>query len=258
MVPAPATPTLSGKVALITGAATGIGRAIALAYANAGANVVINHEPNQPPPDDLLAQIHANPGGRAIAVAADVSVLDDHPALLEAAHTHFGCLDILVNNAGRQLNRKLLENTPQEWDAIMGVNLRGAYFLALAAARRMVDAGIKGRIINITSTHETKPLWGCSIYSISKSGLAMVTKSLALELAAHGITVNSLIPGAYRTPMNRGPYASPERLQRAIDRIPLHKIGEPEDIVGAALFLAGEHSAYMTGASIKVDGGLSL
>lgn len=249
---------LAGKVALITGAATGIGRAIALAYAGAGANVVINHEPGQPAPDDLLAQINAGPGGQAIAVAADISDLASHDELLDAAQARFGNIGILVNNAGRQLNRKLLENTPQEWDAIMGVNLRGAYFLALAAARRMVAAGIKGRIINITSTHETKPLWGCSIYSISKSGLAMVTKSLALELAAHGITVNSLIPGAYHTPMNRGPYASPERLQRAIDRIPLHKIGEPEDIVGAALYLAGDQSAYMTGGSIKVDGGLSL
>ncbi len=122
----------------------------------------------------------------------------------------------------------------------------------------MIKAGTKGRIINVTSVHESKPLWGCSAYSISKSGLAMLTQSLALELAEHGITVNSLIPGAYHTDMNPGPYISPERMQLALSRIPLRKIGEPEDIVGAALFLASEHSAYMTGTSIKVDGGLSL
>ncbi len=253
----PALLSLKGKCAVITGASTGIGRAIASTYAAAGAHVVINHEPDQPHPESLLQEI-TDRGGQAIAVAADLGDLTAHDRLLDAAQARFGHIDILVNNAGRQANVELFDVTPEAWERVMSINLRGAYFLALAAAKRMVAAGIRGRIINVTSTHETKALWGCSVYSISKSGLAMVTKSLALELATHGITVNSLIPGAYHTPMNHRPYSSPERLQRAIDRIPLHKIGEPEDIVGAALFLASEHSAYMTGASIKVDGGLSL
>jgi glucose 1-dehydrogenase len=255
MSPPPPSLSLKGKCAVITGASTGIGRAIALAYAAAGANVVINHAPDQPCPDELLAEINAASGGRAVAVQADISDLASHDELLNTAQARFGNIDILVNNAGRQAKIKVFEVTPEAWERVMSINLRGPYFLALAVAKRMVAAGTKGRIINVTSTHETKPLWGCSIYSISKSGLGMVTKSLALELARHDITVNSLIPGAYNTPMNP---ATPERVKLAQTKLPLRRLGEPVDITGAALFLASDHSAYMTGASIKIDGGLSL
>lgn len=257
MAPAPATTTLAGKVALITGAATGIGRAIALAYANAGAAVVINHAPDQPEPQEMLEIIRAH-SGRAVAVQADVSNLADHAHLIDGALKHFGRLDILVNSAARKGKIRFEDVTPTIWDDVTGTNLRGPFFLAQAAAKAMIASGAKGRIINITSIHEAKPLWGNSVYSISKSGLGMLTKSLALELAKHGITVNSLIPGAYATAMTQHVLDDPVRLALGISKIPLGKFGEPDDIVGAALFLAGEHSAYMTGASIKVDGGLSL
>jgi glucose 1-dehydrogenase len=254
----PTSLTLKGKCALITGAATGIGRAIAITYASAGANVIINYAPDQPSPDDLLEQINQAAGGRAVAVPADISDLTTHAKLLDVAITRFGRLDILVNNAGIKGKLPVFEVDPALWDAVMGVNLRGPFFLAQSAARIMAANQTKGRIINVTSIHESKALRGSSVYSISKSGLGMLTKSLALELAKHGITVNSLIPGAYASAMTQHVLDDPARLALGISKIPLGKFGAPDDIVGAALFLASAQSAYMTGASIKVDGGLSL
>lgn len=253
----PAVLSLKNKCAVITGASTGIGRGIAIAYADAGASVVINYAPEQTHPDELLATIEAR-GGQAIAVQADISDLTTHAKLLDAATSRFGSLDILVNNAALKGKLPVFEVDAALWDAVMGVNLRGPFFLAQCAAKIMTANQTKGRIINVTSTHESKALRGSSVYSISKSGLGMMTKSLALEFAKHGITVNSLIPGAYATAMTQHVLDDPARLALGISRIPLGKFGEPEDMVGAALFLASEHSAYMTGTSIKVDGGLSL
>ncbi len=250
--------SLAGKCALITGASTGIGRAIARTYAAAGAKVVINYAPDKPHPDELLAELNTPADQRAIAVQADVSDLDQHARLIDAAMDQFGSLDILVNNAGIKGKLPVFEVDAALWDEVMGVNLRGPFFLAQAVARQMIAHQTKGRIINTTSLHEAKPMRGSSVYSISKSGLGMMTQSLALEFAKHHITVNSLIPGAYATAMTQHVRVDPERLALGISKIPLRKYGEPEDIAGAALFLASEHSAYMTGASIKVDGGLSL
>lgn len=257
MNPDPAVLSLKNKCAVITGAATGIGQAIAITYANAGASVVINYAPGQAHPDELLATIEAN-GGQAVAIQADISDLTTHAKLLDAAITRFGRLDILVNNAAIKGKVPALDVDAALWDEVMGVNLRAPYFLSQAAARIMIANQTRGRIINITSMHESKALRGSSVYSISKSGLGMMTQSLALELAKHNITVNSLIPGAYRSAMTQHVLDDPARLALGISKIPLGKFGEPEDIVGAALFLASEHSAYMTGTSIKIDGGLSL
>ena len=235
--PDPAVHSLRGRVAIITGASRGIGRAIALAYARAGAAVVVNHAPDQAVPQDLLDLIRSE-GGRAVAVQADISQPAAHAPLVEAALTHFGRVDILVNNAA--------------------VNLKGPYFLAQRVAREMIRAGTRGRIINVTSNHEAKALRGSSVYSISKSGLGMLTKVLALELAPHGITVNSLVPGSYATHMNREAMLDPERRAAAGRSIPLGRLGEPEDLVAAAIFLAGPHADYVTGTSLRVDGGLGL
>ncbi len=255
--PDPAVHSLRGRVAIITGASRGIGRAIALAYARAGAAVVGNHAPDQAVPQDLLDLIHAE-GGRAVAVQADISQPATHAALVEAALTHFGRVDILVNNAAVKGKMPLLEVTEALWDKVQHVNLKGPYFLAQRVAREMIRAGTRGRIINVTSNHEAKALRGSSVYSISKSGLGMLTKVLALELAPHGITVNSLVPGSYATHMNREAMLDPERRAAAGRSIPLGRLGEPEDLVAAAIFLAGPHADYVTGTSLRVDGGLGL
>ncbi len=177
----PAVLSLKNKCAVITGATTGIGRGIAIAYAAAGASVVINFAPEQTHPDELLKAIETA-GGQAIAVQADISDLATHAKLLDAAITRFGRLDILVNNAGIKGKLPALEVDPALWDAVMGVNLRGPFFLAQSAAKIMTANQTKGRIINVTSMHESKALRGSAVYSISKSGLGMMTKSLALEL----------------------------------------------------------------------------
>ena len=253
----PAVHSLRGLTAIVTGASRGIGRAIALAYARAGADVVINYAPDQAFPQDLRDLIGAE-GGRAVAVQADIGKLGEHGRLVDAALEHFGRIDILVNNAAIKGKAPFMDVTEATWDEVVHVNVKGPYFLAQRVAREMIRAGTRGRIINITSNHESKPLRGSSVYSITKSGLGMLTKTLALELAGHGITANSIIPGSYATMMNRDVLIDPARRAAAGNWIPLGRIGEPEDLVAAAIFLAGPHSGYLTGSSIRVDGGLGL
>jgi len=219
---------------------------------------VVFYWPTQQPHRIDLRPGFETGGGKAVGVPADIRDLATNDKLLDGAMSHFGRLDILVNNAGIKGKVPVLDVDSDLWDAVMNVNLRAPFFLAQDAVRIMAANQTKGRIINITSIHESKPLRGSSVYSISKSGLGMLTKSLAVEIAQHGITVNSLIPGAYATAMTQHLVSDPERLALGISKIPLHKLGEPDDIIGAALYLASEHSAYMTGTSIKVDGGLSL
>jgi NAD(P)-dependent dehydrogenase (short-subunit alcohol dehydrogenase family) len=253
----PSVHSLHGLVAIVTGASRGIGRAIALAYARAGAAVVINHAPDQDCPQDLLDLISAG-GGRAVAVQADVGSPAEHARLVEAALARFGRIDILVNNAAIKGKGPFLDVTESTWEEVMSVNLKGPYFLAQRVALQMVGAGIHGRIINVTSNHETKPLNNSSVYSISKCGLHMLTLSLARELAAHHITVNSLIPGSYVTPMNLDAMTDPARREAAGKWIPLGRMGEPEDMAAAAIFLASPQSDYITGSSLRVDGGIGL
>lgn len=246
---------LAGKVAIVTGAGKGIGRAIALGYAHEGAAVVLNDRCAEPA-GELLQQIRKS-GGNALFVQADVANIAEHDQLIEAASHEFGRIDILVNNAGVEFHEGVLHAAPETWERTITVNLRGAYFLSCRAASVMKSAG-HGKIINISSVHDTQPLSERAIYSISKGGVAMMTKSLALELAEHGVHVNSISPGAILTDMNRQSLSDPGRRERLISRIPLKRIGKPEDIVGAAVFLASSDSDYVTGSTIYVDGGLLL
>jgi glucose 1-dehydrogenase len=247
---------LKDKVAIVTGAGRGIGRAIAIGYAREGACVVVNYSRSREAAEDAVAQICAA-GGRSIAVRADVAELGDHAALIERTLAEFGALHILVNNAGIEYNEPVLESKPETWEETVSVNLKGAYFLACAAAQVMKQAG-GGKIVNISSVHDIEPLRNRAIYSITKGGMLMLVKSLALELAEHQIRVNAISPGAILTDMNRKHLTDPPRRDRLLTQIPVKRIGEPEDIVGAAVFLASPESDYVTGTTIYVDGGLLL
>ncbi len=247
---------LEGKVAIVTGAGRSIGRAIAIGYAREGASVVVNYSRSAEAAEEVVQCIRAS-GGKAIAVRADVSNLADLDTLLGATLNEFGALDILVNNAGIEFNEPVLEPTETTWDQTIGVNLKGAYFLSCKAAAIMARAG-GGKIIAVSSVHDVQPLRNRAIYSISKGGMMMLVKSLALELAEHNIHVNAISPGAILTDMNRAHLTEPARRQRMIDKIPVKRIGVPEDLIGVAVFLASSESDYVTGATIYVDGGLIL
>jgi glucose 1-dehydrogenase len=249
--------SLLGRVALVTGSARGIGRAIALAYAEAGACVAVNDRVHEDAARELVEIINTA-GGRATPALADVADIEGHDAVLDAIEKTLGPINILVNNAAVESRAAFLDFTSDEWDRQMSVNLKAVYFLSQNVARRMAGRGQQGRIINLSSTHATRPMPRNSIYNIAKGGMAMLTQSLALELAPSGITVNNLVPGAIRTEMNRAVLADPAYEARVLAKIPLGWIAEPSDLAAAAVFLASDASRYMTGADLTLDGGLSL
>jgi glucose 1-dehydrogenase len=258
---------LKDQVALITGANSGIGRALAKGLAGEGARIVVNYPPWIPSADDVVQEI-TGVGSEAVAVQADVRELSEHARLISTALEHFGRLDILINNAGVEFREPFLSTDPGIWDATMEVNLKAPYFLSQAAAQAMIRSGgtpatsgipaNAGKIINLSSVHDTVPLLNRSVYAISKGGIGMLTKALALELAEHGINVNAIAPGAILTDMNRESLSIPENRATLLERIPCKRIGDVQDLVGAAVFLASSESDYVTGATIYVDGGLLL
>ena len=248
---------LKDKVAIVTGASRGIGAALAKGLAREGAAVVVNYLHSTPGAENVASDIVAA-GGKAVAIQADVKEMNEQDRLISATLEKFGQLDILVNNAGIEVREPFLSTSVEQWDLTMGVNLKGVYFLSQKAAQIMAKAGRGGKIINISSCHDTVPLNLRSAYGISKGGLAMLTKSLALELAEHKINVNSISPGAILTEMNSDSLSKPEVRARLLARIPWNRLGEAEDCVGATVFLASSESDYMTGATIYVDGGLLL
>jgi glucose 1-dehydrogenase len=247
---------LTGKVAIVTGAGRGIGRAIAVGYAREGARVVVNYSRSRAAAEEAVQEIQTA-GGKAVACHADVADLESHSPLIERTLEAFGSLDILVNNAGIEHNEPVLEARPETWEETVAVNLKGAYFLAVKAAHAMRRSG-GGKIVNISSVHDVEPVRNRAIYSITKGGMLMLVKSLALELAEYNIHVNAISPGAILTDMNRAHLTEPARRDRLLGQIPMKRIGDPDDIIGAAVFLASAESNYVTGTTIYVDGGLLL
>jgi len=246
---------LAGKRAIVTGSDQGIGRAIALRFAQEGAAVVINYRHNEAGANDVKAQIEAS-GGRATIVGADVGTAAGARQLVQAATVAFGGLEILVNNAGVEIPRPFLDVTEEEWDLVLGVNLKGPFLCTQVAVRQFLRGNTGGRIVNISSVHEDLPMPGNSPYCAAKGGLRMLTRTLCDELAPHGITINNIGPGAVATPINEETLADPAKVAALNAGIPLGRVGQPEEIAGLAVYLASDEAAYVTGATYFIDGGM--
>lgn len=255
---------LAGQRALVTGASSGIGAGVAKALAEAGACLVVNYVGDQGKADQVVADIKSA-GGEAFAIHADVSKESDVQAMFRAMCDAYGSVDILINNAGVQKDSRFLDMTLQDWDKVISVNLTGQFLCAREAAREFRRRGVvpdlscsAGKIIFISSVHDAIPWAGHANYAASKGGLTMLMKTIAQELAEHKIRVNSIAPGAIRTPINRKAWETPEALADLLKLIPYGRIGEPQDVARVAVWLASDSAEYMTGATLYLDGGMTL
>ena len=246
---------LAGKVAIVTGSGSGIGQAIAIRFAGEGASVVVDYRNHIDQANETKAHAEAA-GGKAILVQADVSKLADTQNLVDQAWRQLGRCDILVNNAGIEKEAAFCDVTEDDYDAVLDVNLKGAFFLTQAFVRRLSDAKQPGRVINISSVHEDMVFPNFSTYCASKGGIRMLMRDLAVELGPLGITVNNIAPGAITTPINTGMMANKKELNALLANIPLGRMGTAGDVAGLALFLASVDGAYVTGSTYVIDGGL--
>lgn len=259
-----ATPKLKGQSALVTGANSGIGKAVAIAMGNEGANVVVNYVTKPEMAQQVVDEIKSN-GGNAIACCADVSKEDQVQSMFQAMYKEFGTIDILVNNAGLQKDAAFENMTLADWQLVIDVNLTGQFLCAREATREFLRRGVipersiaAGKIICMSSVHEVIPWGGHANYATSKGGVMLLMKSIAQELAPKKIRVNSIGPGAIQTPINRGAWETPEALKSLLTLIPYNRIGQPEDIAKVAVWLASDESDYITGTTIFADGGMTL
>lgn len=264
-MPAVDTPRLlEGQKALVTGANSGIGKAIATALGQAGADVVVNYYVNEDAAQEVVDTIKAEDTD-AIAHHADVSKEDHVEKMFERMFDEFGTIDILVNNAGIQMDAAFEEMTLQQWNTVMAVNLTGQFLCARAAVREFKRRGVvpeiscaAGKIICVSSVHDIIPWAGHVNYAASKGGVMLMMKSIAQELAPYRIRVNSISPGAIRTPINTNAWDTKEAYDDLMDLVPYNRIGEPEDIARAAAWLASDQADYITGTSLYIDGGMTL
>lgn len=255
---------LKGKNVLVTGGSSGIGQAIAVRFAEYGANVAINylHQPQEA--EETEEQVHAcvkkvqQQGVRDVLVQGDVSSETDVVRMVGEASERLGGLDVLINNAGIQISRPSHELSVTDFDKVLAVNLRGAFLCAREAIKRFLGAGTPGVIINVSSVHQRIPKPGYLGYSVSKGGMQNLTTSLALEYAGNGIRVNGIGPGATVTPINRAWIENPEKRAQVERHIPLARAGTADEMSGVACFLASDDGAYITGQTLFVDGGLTL
>ena len=261
--PDPSKP-LRNQKALVTGANSGIGEACALALGEAGADVVVNYV-SRPDEADRVVEIIKESGSRALAFQADVSREDQVQAMFARMREEFGTIDILVNNAGLQRDARFQEMTLEQWNTVIGINLTGQFLCAREAVREFLRRGVvpdvssaAGKIICMSSVHEVIPWGGHVNYAASKGGVMQLMKSMAQELAPKKIRVNSIAPGAIKTPINRTAWETPEAERELLKLIPEGRVGVPADIARAAVWLASDASDYVTGTTIFVDGGMTL
>ncbi|MBS1583983.1 MAG: SDR family oxidoreductase [Bacteroidetes bacterium] len=255
--------SLARQTALVTGASSGIGQAVAIALANAGANIVVNYHSDE---EGAAATLNAvtQAGKKGIIYKADIGQEEEVLAMFAAATREFGTLDILVNNAGIQRDGKFSELSLEDWMAVINTNLTGQFLCAREAAKEFSSRGkteyskALGKILFISSVHNIIPWAGHVNYAASKGGETMLMESIAQELAPQGIRVNSIAPGAIKTDINKSVWSDPVQRKKLMELIPYGRIGEPEDIGKAAVWLASDEADYITGATIYVDGGMTL
>jgi glucose 1-dehydrogenase len=246
---------LTGKTAIVTGGNSGIGKAIVLGLAKAGANVVIDYVVHPEATDELEQELLAL-NEQSIGVQADVSKVEDLQRLVDAAVAKFGRIDIMVNNAGVETRTSVLDTTEAQYDKVLSINLKSAFFGTQVAAKQMIAQGGGGRIINVTSVHEDWPMPGNTAYCLAKGGMRMLTRTAGVELAPHGIRVVGVGPGAVATPINLSTMQDPSQLAKLNAAIPLGRMAEPEEIANVVVFAAGEGGSYLTATTIFADGGI--
>ena len=247
--------TVKGKVAIVTGGNSGIGKAVTIALAEGGANVVIDFVANEKATEDLERQVSAL-GDRVLGVDADVSKVPDLEMLMDRTVKEFGRVDILVNNAGIETRTSLLDSTEADFDKVMAINLKSAFFGIQLAAKQMIAQGDGGRIINMSSVHEDWPMPNNVPYAVSKGGMRMLTRQAGVELAPYNILVVGVGPGAVMTPINSSTMDDPKKMKVLDAAIPLGRMAHPHEIGKVVAFLGGDGATYLTATTIFVDGGL--
>jgi glucose 1-dehydrogenase len=250
------TKSLENRVALVSGSSSGIGQAIAVKLAQAGANLVINYVGRGEGAEETLKRVEIA-GVRGIIVQADVSKVAEVQTLIARGWEAFGSVDILVNNAGMEKKADFWDVTEEDYDRVLGVNLKGAFFLTQAFVRRLRAEKKTGRIVNISSVHEDLAFPGFASYCASKGGMRMLMRTLAVELGPEGFTINNVAPGAIATPMNKSLLEDKPKLNALLANIPLGRLGSTDDVADLVVFLASDAAAYVNGSTFTVDGGLS-
>ena len=248
---------LLGRKALVTGSSKGIGRGIAIRLAQEGADVVVNYNSDPQGAEQVLEEIRAL-GRRGAIVRANLGSVAEVQELVAKSVEALGGLDVLVNNAGIEKHAAFWDVTEGDFDAVLNVNLKGVFFATQAFVQRCRAARRPSKIINISSVHEELAFPNFAAYCASKGGVRMLTRTLAVELGSHGITINSIAPGAIETPINAALLNDPGKLQSLVGQIPLGRLGTPSDVAGLAVFLASSDSDYVTGTTYLVDGGLTV
>ena len=246
---------LKGKVIIVTGGNSGIGKSIVEEVARLGARVVIDYR-SHPEVTAAIEQEIGELGGTCVGVQADVANLDDLQRLVQEAVNRYGRLDVIVNNAGIETRTSILDTTPEDFDKVLNVNLRGVFFATQYAAKQMIAQGTGGRIINISSVHEDWPMPNNTPYCVAKGGVRMLTRTAGVELASKGVSIVNVGPGAVATPINDSTMNNPELLAKLNSAIPMGRMAQPEEIAKVVAFLASDAASYITATSIFADGGI--